>query len=296
MTTARWFKNISINALGLHASHTFAVEKLESTDIPTKASEWFPTEPSILYLLIFIGLLITIGFLILQRRAVLRARDGIKRLLARSLDIGSLFLFLYALSPHLVTKPEKTFGLFMVITLGWILIEALQLALFQTSLGKYLFKIRITKKTGGRIRFFEALKRSFHVWWRGLGTGFPPVTLITLPVALTRLVIKGETSWDRDGQFTVTHQASLQIPSPAPSPAPSKTRDRFALVKWILMHCFMLTAFVFAAIVVFGLLPRSAPGKLLLVIFIGAIGGIYGISLMKTKWSRTREDHRGISD
>ena len=334
MTTALWIKAASIGTLGLQASLTFATENPEAsqtsvaenpelTYLSADVSEWLLTNPNILYLLLLICLPILLwhvvhrdnrqvakpacetistweGFIVKAKRALLRARGGIMRFLARGLDITSLFLILSVLSPRLVTKPEITFGLFMLTVLVWILIEALQLALFQTTLGKYMLKIRIAKKSGDRISFTEALKRSFHIWWRGLGTGFPLLALITLPVALTRLVFKGESSWDRDGEFTVTHEASKK-PNPSPTAARGNIRGRWATVKWILLRSFALTAFVLAAIgigaiIIFKLLPTSDSGKVLLVILIGTIAGMYGVSRIKAQWRRAGEDNLGSSD
>lgn len=327
MTTAQWIKAPSIGTLGLQAFHTHAIENPEASRAPiaenpgltyltTDVGEWLLTNPNIIYLLLLIGLSIflwhllnrdnrkvakqaceTVGtwgsFIVKGQRALLRVRGGIMRLFARGLDITSLFLLLSVLSPRLVTKPEVTFGLFMVTVLVWTLIEALQLALFQTTLGKYMLKIRIAKKSGERIRFSEALKRSFHIWWRGLGIGFPLLALITLPVALTRLVFKGESSWDRDGEFTVTHEASRK---PNPTTAPSNIRGRRATMKWIFLRSFALTAFILAAIgiaaiIIFQLLPTSSSVKVLLVILIGVIGGMYGVSRIKAQWRRAGEEN-----
>ena len=334
MTTAQWINATSIGTIGLQASHTHAIENAEVSRTPmaenpelifltADVGEWLLTTPNIIYLLLLIGLWIFLwhlvnrdnrkvaklacdtvstwgrSYIVKCQCALLRVRCGIMRLFARGLDISGLFLLLSVLSPRLETKPE-VFGLFMVTVLVWILIEALQLALFQTTLGKYMLKIRIAKKSGDRISFTEALKRSFHIWWRGLGTGFPLLALITLPVALTRLVFKGESSWDRDGEFTVTHGAS-EKPSPSPTTVPSNTRGRWATVKWILLRSFALTAFVLAAIgigaiIVFQFLPTSSSVKLLFVILIGVIAGLYGVSRIQAQWRRAEEDDIGSSD
>ena len=337
MTTALWIKTTSIGTLGLQASLTFATENPEAsqtsvaenpelTYLSAEVGEWLITNPNILYLLVFIGLPIFLwsvvhrddrrldksafeadnniwgGFIVKGQQARLRASGGIMRLIARTLDIVSLLSLLFLLQPRLVTRqfrdPVTMLELFMGIVLVWIFIEALQLTLFQTTLGKYILKIRIAKKSGERIRFSEALKRSFHIWWRGLGTGFPLLALITLPVALTRLVFKGELAWDRDGEFTVTHEASK---NPNPTTAPSNIRGRWATVKWILLRSFALTAFVMAAIgigaiIVFQLLPTGSSVKFLLVILIGAIAGMYGVNRIKAQWRRAGEDNLGSSD
>jgi len=56
-----------------------------------------------------------------------------------------------------------------------------------------------------------ALIRSFKVWWRGFGAGFPFINLLTLTHAETDLTENSITSWDREGGFVVT-RAKIGIP------------------------------------------------------------------------------------
>ncbi len=51
----------------------------------------------------------------------------------------------------------------------------------------------------------SALKRSYSVWWHGLGTGFPIIYLITLSVAYSKLTKNGITTWDKNGGFKISH-------------------------------------------------------------------------------------------
>lgn len=332
MKTARWVKATSIGLLWLTVTRTFAVEEQKPTELSAKIGEWLPTDPGFLYLFLFIGLLFLLGRVIYRdanrpdaksafevdstggsniaktHRILLRMSGGLMRFLARYLDLGCVLLLLFLLNPRLVKESfhrffslsHPHFGdaifLVMAILFLWIILEAMLMAVFQTTPGKYLLNIRVVKKSGERIRFSEALRRSFHVWLRGLGAGFPLLALITQPVALTRLVIKGETSWDRDGEFTVTHEANRLNPRPASG----DIRGHLAIVKWILTRGFVVTAFSFAAmaagvIFVYVLMPTSGPGKMLLIFFIGGIGGLYGISLFKTRWRRAEEQNRDKS-
>jgi uncharacterized RDD family membrane protein YckC len=89
---------------------------------------------------------------------------------------------------------------------AWIFIEAFLLSTAGTTPGKWLFKIRLSTSSGDKLDFSSALSRSFKVWWRGLGTGFPIAALITEIVAYNRLVKNGMSTWDRDGGFIVTHE------------------------------------------------------------------------------------------
>ena len=60
--------------------------------------------------------------------------------------------------------------------------------------------------TDGGMLYSEALRRSLKVWWRGLGTGFPLASLITLFVAYGHLTRNGFTTWDDEGAFAVRHE------------------------------------------------------------------------------------------
>ena len=44
------------------------------------------------------------------------------------------------------------------------------------------------------------------MWWRGLGVGFPIVSLITLIMAHNNLTKNSITSWDNDDGFVVMHE------------------------------------------------------------------------------------------
>lgn len=98
---------------------------------------------------------------------------------------------------------DLLFGLSVIF--AWIFIESMILSIFGTTPGKWLFKIKLMEANGGGLKFDTALSRSFKVWWRGLGTGFPLISLITLSVAHGKLTKNGITSWDSDGGVSVTH-------------------------------------------------------------------------------------------
>ncbi|MGY4303901.1 hypothetical protein ACVIJ6_001144 [Bradyrhizobium sp. USDA 4369] len=94
--------------------------------------------------------------------------------------------------------------------LGWVMValyipfEALLLQLFGTTFGKYLYGI-VLRQNGSSFSYAQALRRSTMVWWRGLGTGFPLASLLTLTTAYSNLKKNKVTSWDRDCDCTVSH-------------------------------------------------------------------------------------------
>lgn len=110
------------------------------------------------------------------------------------------------LNPDAFTEPgsDQLYGL--AIVFSWVFIEALFLSTAGTTPGKWLFKTRIVAPHGNALDYSTALSRSFKVWWRGLGIGFPLASLITLIVAHGKLTKNGVTTWDRDDGFTITHE------------------------------------------------------------------------------------------
>src|SRR5262249_42232269 len=126
-----------------------------------------------------------------------------RRYFARTIDI-CIFAIIASVLPALFPemegdKPLRAFVLnFFISLVIYIVLEAVCLNVFGTTVGKSLYGIRVTTKTGERLRFFTALERSFLVWMRGLGLGIPLVSLITLIHAHTSLSENGQSSWDRD--------------------------------------------------------------------------------------------------
>lgn len=98
---------------------------------------------------------------------------------------------------------DQVFG--MILIFAWIFAESVFLSTVGTTPGKWLLKTKITHQSG-HISFDDALSRSFKVWWRGMGIGFPIAALITHLVAYNKLTKNGATTWDADSGFTVTHE------------------------------------------------------------------------------------------
>jgi hypothetical protein len=99
---------------------------------------------------------------------------------------------------------EQFLGIFILFI--WAFIEASLLSTFGTTPGKLLFRIRFILTSGSKFSYSQALNRSLKVWWRGLGTGFPLISLFTLIIAHNRLINNQRTSWDREGGFIINHE------------------------------------------------------------------------------------------
>ena len=111
-------------------------------------------------------------------------------------NIGGLFLPVKFIYP-----PAISLG----VIFFWTFVEAALMCSWQTTIGKWLFNIRVEKLDGKPITYREALSRSFSVWWLGLAAGIPIVYIVTLIVACVKLSANRITSWDKRGSFVIKH-------------------------------------------------------------------------------------------
>jgi hypothetical protein len=142
-----------------------------------------------------------------QEEAVTQIRPWV-RYWARSIDI---FLFcicsgfvLGIIAPDVLTASENVLGLLFVFL--WCFVEPIFLSTWGSTPGKALLRTTLRNADGSTLNYGSALSRSFDVWLRGLGIGFPLVSLITLLVAYNKLTKNGITSWDQSRNLTVTHK------------------------------------------------------------------------------------------
>lgn len=129
------------------------------------------------------------------------------RYFARIIDI-LIFSFLVGFSlafiaPSVLDIPE------IVLTMGilfvWVFQESVLLANCGTTPGKWLFKIKVRDSRGRKLKFSDALNRSFSVWLKGMGAGIPLISLITLLTSRSKLKNDGVTAWDEEGGYVVRH-------------------------------------------------------------------------------------------
>ena len=93
----------------------------------------------------------------------------------------------------------------MILLLVYVVVESILLMVIGTTFGKWLLKIKIKKADNSDISFLEALKRSFLVYFAGLGMGIPILCLITLISSYNQLKKDKITAWDRKGNFVINH-------------------------------------------------------------------------------------------
>jgi hypothetical protein len=134
------------------------------------------------------------------------------RLLARMFDYGLFFLVLLLLQSILGPKyPHHLFN--HIIPMEYLLfvpIEACLLRFFGVTPGKFL--LRTTLKQGRRHRFDwkTSFRRSFNVWFRGIGMGIFGINFFCMFLASNKLRLMGSTSWDREENIVVSHYALTQ--------------------------------------------------------------------------------------
>jgi len=129
------------------------------------------------------------------------------RCLARFFDYALFFLFL--LSTRKWFHGQLPFGKYERLIpfefFVWIPIEAILLSTWGTTPGKFFLKTRLKAGKKNRLDFMTALRRSFSVWFRGLGMGIIGLNFFCLMIAYNKLKLLHITSWDRDDHILVTH-------------------------------------------------------------------------------------------
>jgi hypothetical protein len=100
----------------------------------------------------------------------------------------------------------------VLITGSWVPIEALLIASIGTTPGKWLFGVFLQfsisdayARRDVRAQLDRALRRSFRVWWEGVGCGFPLLAPVLIAVAYEKLAQNQETDWDFAQDVLVTH-------------------------------------------------------------------------------------------
>jgi uncharacterized RDD family membrane protein YckC len=133
------------------------------------------------------------------------------RFLARQIDLSlefaALTTLLYFAAPQiLIWIGERTgnpWGIVFIFLPAVMLLDALILAIFGTTPGKWLARIKV-RREGRRPNLLEAIWRNSGVYFAGFALGIPLVGLITIALSARRLRLKRRTSWDDWGDFTVT--------------------------------------------------------------------------------------------
>ena len=131
------------------------------------------------------------------------------RFWARYIDISTFSLsisFLIGLIfPNYMAESN-----YFILGIEWVFlyvfIESIFISGFGSSFGKWLLKTKVVPINGAINTYESALKRSFHVWWRGWGAGIPIFYLIPLIISYRTLNNQNITPWDKSSGYVVKHE------------------------------------------------------------------------------------------
>jgi uncharacterized RDD family membrane protein YckC len=136
---------------------------------------------------------------------------------ARVLDIsinGSIGAFLlglgwYAIAPMsaeaFFSSLNPVVDILLTVFLS-IIISGILIGFSGSSIGKWVFGIRVTMDNGSPMGIINGLLRDVNVWIKGLALGIPFISVVTLFMSYRRLNNKGFTSWDESEGYVVTHR------------------------------------------------------------------------------------------
>jgi hypothetical protein len=129
------------------------------------------------------------------------------RCLARFLDYSLFFLTL--LLTRKLYHGQLPFGLYERLIpfefFVWIPFETLLLSVWGSTPGKFFLKTKLKMGRKTKLDLATSLRRSFAVWFRGLGMGIAGLNLFCMIIAYNKLKLLKITSWDRDDHIQITH-------------------------------------------------------------------------------------------
>jgi uncharacterized RDD family membrane protein YckC len=144
-----------------------------------------------------------------------------RRYLARTLDILMLGWFTWmVLGIVLLSANRALFSMLfthggvmsiralssVLVSASLIPVQALLIGTSGTTIGKWIFGVRITRRDGSAIGFRAALAREASVFGIGMAGGIPLVAFIPVFVAYQVLTQTGSTQWDRGKDWVVTQR------------------------------------------------------------------------------------------
>jgi len=139
-----------------------------------------------------------------------------RRFFARLIDLWVIALPTSFVTAFALSRFSLVFGLWIQrpgsgYVFGWLLLPLVLLvevgivALFGTTLGKALLGVMVTTVGAQRLTSAQYLQRQLGIYWYGLGTGFPLVSLFTMARQHGRLKAGRQAGYD-EGKFNVKAQ------------------------------------------------------------------------------------------
>lgn len=146
---------------------------------------------------------------VLAEDVVKEERAPIRRFIARSIDVWlydiawTIFIIL-AFNVNITTRGAEWRLLDTAVPIVMMLfIEPLFLRLFKTTPGKWIFGLRVTDDRSRRLRYSDALLRTWTVLWNGLGLYIPIYSLVRQWKCYSACE-RGETlEWEYDSAVTL---------------------------------------------------------------------------------------------
>ena len=128
------------------------------------------------------------------------------RFWARMIDYSLLsLLFILIFYSFNLSFFIKSAYSFILICFVWIFIESFLLWSIGTTPGKWLLAVTLRDEHLQKLKFSDAINRSFSVWWLGMGAGIFFFYVITMIVAAVKLSNTGKTSWDHRNHYVIMH-------------------------------------------------------------------------------------------
>ncbi len=135
------------------------------------------------------------------------------RYLARTIDTlinGWLFIFIF----YVNIFSEKLIPKYILFTSIWYfgaaLINVVIMINNGTTLGKWLFGIRVVDSKLSPVSLDVLIKRELYVFTKGLAFGIPLINLIFIYIEHLRLLYKGQTSWDEKLNTKLLYRTASQ--------------------------------------------------------------------------------------
>ena len=130
-----------------------------------------------------------------------------RRLFARLIDLWLLSIPTALGAAYVSTSAYPEFAVWIQrpgsdYAFGWLLlplvlaVEALVFSVSGTTPGKALLSIAVYTPSGGPLSFIEYFQRQIRLYWFGLGTGFPLISLFTMARQRSRLKAGKEATYD----------------------------------------------------------------------------------------------------
>ncbi|WP_312063636.1 RDD family protein [Brevundimonas sp.] len=125
---------------------------------------------------------------------------------AKQIDVP-LTMFVAAIGWSIVFAANDAYNYDLIPFLAWlsfIPLDALSMSVFGTTVGKALFRIRVTNKSK-KLNIFSSLARSFRAYVFGAFVGLPILSFIAMASAMGSMKQLGASAWDVDAGNVVTY-------------------------------------------------------------------------------------------